>query len=225
MRKPKDESITYVDHAAASLYSKKQLSSIFNSLNSSVYGNPHSRHLPSEIVTQSIDAARNRIFEHFNTSSEDYDLIFTSGATDAIKIIANCFCWRLNDSNNIRNQQEPEEENRGVFVYTQENHTSVLGIREAASKNGADIYSLLSSKAYEIFKESKGSNFYTGVLNETNSEPSNIGLFAFSGQCNFSGEKYPLKWIENVHSGLLGQICEENPMNDSNKIEGMFCRN
>lgn len=35
----------------------------------------------------------NRILKHFNTNSEKFSVIFTSGATEALKIVAEYFAW------------------------------------------------------------------------------------------------------------------------------------
>ena len=36
---------------------------------------------------------RNRILKFFNTSSEDYVVVFTSGATQALHIVGEIFPW------------------------------------------------------------------------------------------------------------------------------------
>jgi len=38
-----------------------------------------------------------RILEHFNTGPEKYSLVFTSGATGALKTVAECFAWHDED--------------------------------------------------------------------------------------------------------------------------------
>jgi molybdenum cofactor sulfurtransferase len=61
------------------------------------------------------------VLEYFNASPEDYSCLFTSGATAALKLVGETFPW-TQDSN---------------FLYTMENHNSVLGIREYALAQGA----------------------------------------------------------------------------------------
>jgi len=39
-----------------------------------------------------------RILEHFNTGPEKYSVVFTSGATGALKIVAECFAWEDEES-------------------------------------------------------------------------------------------------------------------------------
>lgn len=74
------------------------------------------------LYVQSICIAHwSQVLEYFNASPEDYSCIFTSGATAALKLVGETFPW-TNDSN---------------FLYTMENHNSVLGIREYALGQGA----------------------------------------------------------------------------------------
>lgn len=73
-------------------------------------------------MSQSICIAHwSQVLEYFNASPEDYSCIFTSGATAALKLVGETFPW-TQDSN---------------FLYTMENHNSVLGIREYALGLGA----------------------------------------------------------------------------------------
>lgn len=39
-----------------------------------------------------------RILEHFNTGPEKYSVVFTSGATGALKTVAECFAWDDEDN-------------------------------------------------------------------------------------------------------------------------------
>lgn len=83
---------------------------IYTNLTSSIYGNPHT----SKATDDLIDQVRYKILNHFNTTTDDYSVVFTSGATAALKLVAETF--NFNDS--------------ASFVYLRDNHTSVLGMRE-----------------------------------------------------------------------------------------------
>lgn len=41
-------------------------------------------------------------------------------------------------------------------------------------------------------------------------------LFAYSGQCNFSGSKAPLEWIREVQEGALDGLLTTKPINEEN---------
>jgi molybdenum cofactor sulfurtransferase len=58
-----------------------------------------------------------QVLKYFNASPRDYKCIFTSGATAALKLVGECFPWSR----------------ESCYMYTMENHNSVLGIREYPS--------------------------------------------------------------------------------------------
>ncbi|KAG7172880.1 Molybdenum cofactor sulfurase-like, partial [Homarus americanus] len=271
----------YLDHAAATLYSDSQIKDTLSELQSSLLGNPHSRHFPSDTSTQLIESVRQRILEHFNTTAVEYDVIFTSGATEALKIVAENFQWNgsskafhgpdndivpKNNSEEQVHQKHPEvedcstdsstgssekqviEASPGAFVYVRENHTSVLGMRGLAHQAGAEVYCLPYKEALEIFQKAPytylvGDNidsFIDGNGRKESTEPPeeneqlktrNIDrmneesfsnrrncLFTYSGQCNFSGAKGPLEWIEQVQNGALNDFLKKSPINDQNSL-------
>lgn len=59
-----------------------------------------------------------QVLDYCKASPKDYKCIFTSGATAALKLVGEAFPWSHQSS----------------FVYTTENHNSVLGIREYPSE-------------------------------------------------------------------------------------------
>jgi molybdenum cofactor sulfurtransferase len=116
-----DKGVVYLDHAGSTLYSELQMEYIFKDFTSNVFGNPHSQSDISSATSDLIADARHQVLEYFNASPEDYSCLFTSGATAALKLVGETFPW-TQDSN---------------FLYTMENHNSVLGIREYALAQGA----------------------------------------------------------------------------------------
>lgn len=118
-----------------------------------------------------------RILDFFNTTPEEYSLIFTSNATAALKIVAETFDYKGN----------------GTLMYLEDNHTSVIGMREYAPN-------------YEVLPH----NTAFEILNKPSSEQEETfntnSLFVYPAQCNFAGTKYPLSWIKNVQNGTLNQI-------------------
>ncbi|KAI4457555.1 molybdopterin cofactor sulfurase mosc [Holotrichia oblita] len=81
--------ICYLEHAGATLYSEKQMSEIFRDLSSNIYANPHAKSTTSKLTEDSIDQIRFQILNHFNTNSDEYSVIFTNGATGALKVVWN----------------------------------------------------------------------------------------------------------------------------------------
>ena len=100
----------YLDNAGAALYGREQLKAVFDDLSSNIYSNPHS----CAKTKAEVDRARDTVLEHFGTSPEEYSVIFTSGATGAIRLIG-----------------ETSMVGRSL-VYVDECHTSVVGLRELA---------------------------------------------------------------------------------------------
>lgn len=64
-----------------------------------------------------------------NAPASEYEVVFTSGASAALNMIAECFPW----SSDSR------------FAYTMENHTSVLGMRGPALAAGANACAVEAS--------------------------------------------------------------------------------
>ncbi|XP_050504607.1 molybdenum cofactor sulfurase 3 isoform X2 [Diabrotica virgifera virgifera] len=169
--------ICYLDHAGAGLYSEKQLQLVFNDVCNNIYANPHSLHLSSKLTEDNIDIIRFRILQHFNTTDEEYTLIFTSGATQSLKIVGESFNYGL--------------EGKGCFTYLENNHTSVLGMRSYAKS----IREIKTEDAFRIFAQSTTNSKVE--CTEFNN------LFIYPAECNFSGTKYPLEWIEKIQKGAL----------------------
>ncbi|CRK87434.1 CLUMA_CG001235, isoform A [Clunio marinus] len=97
-------------HAGTALYGENQIKEITEKLTSNFYCNPHTSRTTENII----DQVRYRILKHFNAAFEDYSVIFTSGATGALKLVGETFQFTENDS----------------FYYLTDSHTSVLGMRE-----------------------------------------------------------------------------------------------
>ncbi|KAJ6623591.1 Molybdenum cofactor sulfurase 3 [Pseudolycoriella hygida] len=170
----------YLDHAGSTLYSEKQISDVFENLSSNLYCNPHT----SKSTEDLIDQVRFRILSFFNTTSDEYSVIFTSGATQSLKIVAETFDFRdgCTDEN-------------GMFCYLQENHTSVLGMREMVTTENIEVITKSNLMEYAASCHSNDEP----TLKQTNS------LFVYPAQCNFSGFKYPLDLINKIQrNGMQG---------------------
>jgi len=81
-----------------------------------------------------------------------------------------------------------------TFAYTQDNHTSVLGMRELMPM--ANPLCLTRNEAHEALDKMPSADSF-------HSTSSRNSLFAYPAQSNFSGTKYPLKWIETCRNGAL----------------------
>ncbi|XP_069814348.1 molybdenum cofactor sulfurase isoform X1 [Dendropsophus ebraccatus] len=177
--------ITYLDHIGATLFPESLLHAFMADLSENVYGNPHSSHLSSRLTHDTIEHVRYRILQHFNTSSEDYTVVFTSGSTAALKLVAENFPWTPRSSSNAGSH----------FCYLTDNHTSVVGIR--------GMMKMLSVPSVPVAPEDL-------IKSESQTfEPQNdntFHLFCYPALSNFSGTKYPLSWIKKIQSGKMFPI-------------------
>ncbi|OCT74365.1 molybdenum cofactor sulfurase [Xenopus laevis] len=178
--------MTYLDNAGAALFPQSLLDGYMKDLSENVYGNPHSHCISSRLTYETVENTRYRILQHFNTTAEDYTVIFTSGSTAAIKLVAEIFPWTPNCLNNLGSQ----------FCYLTDNHTSVIGIRGITKIFNVPSVpvkpeDMLQSKKLESDCHQQGEYCKTPHL------------FCYPAQSNFSGTKYPLAWIEKLKCGKL----------------------
>lgn len=187
----------YLDHAGAALHPDPLLASYLKDLNTHLYSNPHSGSPSSQSTQDIVDKVRLSILEHFNTNIEEYSVVFTSGATAAMKLLAESFQF---DTAEVEIGSERDSSTTsmkpgiGGFYFLNDNHTSVLGMREIARGKGASVHFLNESDFGKTFQDS------VGPVDIERSSGNN--LFAFPAQSNFCGRRYSLEWIEMIHAHL-----------------------
>ena len=186
-------------------------------LTSNLYSNPHSSSPSSMHTTALIDSTRELVLQHFNINSEHYDIIFTSGCTDALRLLSHAFPWQCDPG--CSHHAQPSGGGSCVsggescvgggattlsslFCYLDDNHTSVVGMREVAHTHGARTICISTS------------DLARSNLPPADAIPSNQPclqshglnlqhLFAYPAQSNFSGHKYPLSWCADIPSRKL----------------------
>lgn len=168
----------YLDHAGATLYAESQIRAVHDLLTANMFGNPHTSHQTGQLM----DEVRRRVLRFFNTDSSEYSLIFTSGATASLKMVAENFTFRAADS---------AEGDEGAFVYLRDNHTSVLGMRAIVG----------TSRIHPLERE----DFVRHMKVSARSSQRKPSLVVFPAQNNFNAAKYPLELIEEIReNGLVG---------------------
>ncbi|XP_062319922.1 molybdenum cofactor sulfurase [Osmerus eperlanus] len=178
--------ITYLDHAAATLYPESLVRNFCQDISTNVYGNPHSQNPSSRLTYDTVERVRDRVLQHFNTTSEEYSVIFTSGCTAALKLVAESFPWR--------SPTATEAGGRSQFCYLTDNHTSVVGIRAVTSALGVVT---LPVSPQEVETRAKD-----GPQNKGNGCQT-PHLFCYPAQSNFSGRKYPLSYLKGIKAREL----------------------
>ncbi|KAG9439484.1 hypothetical protein H6P81_019649 [Aristolochia fimbriata] len=202
------DGLVYLDHAGATLYSESQMESIFRDFTNNVYANPHSQSDTSAATTDIIRAARQQVLDYCNAHSDAYKCIFTSGATAALKMVGDAFPWSK----------------ESCYMYTVENHNSVLGIREYALNHEAAALAVdieeavetggsdnrLNQTSVNMIQHPVQRRVFPGQVPNSTQSGTVYNLFAFPSECNFSGTKFDLNLV-NVIKKYPGRVLGNSP--------------
>lgn len=176
----------HLDHAASTLIAQSIRTSVMQNWMQHSYANPRmiliiliflkdSQSNCALLTSKKIADTRQFVLkELFHTNAAQYDIIFTSNATHAMKMVGEMFTFT----------------EQSTFCYLAQSHNSLLGIREYAVYRGAKFLCLQEDQIIQ------GSC--------CTSSDASCNLFAYSPECNFSGSKFPLEWIKQVQNGKLG---------------------
>lgn len=162
----------YLDYTGSGLYGASQVQWHRDWLAERVLGNPHSENPASLASTGEVERVRDRVFRFFGADPEEYDLVFTSNASAAIKLVGEAFPFR------------PDSR----FVMAVDNHNSIGGIREYARRAGADVTLLPLDESLRLDDP-------LGHMGEAGAGPSLLG---YPAQSNFSGVKHPLSLVREA---------------------------
>lgn len=172
----------YLDHAGTTLYPKSLVDRFANEMTASLLGNPHSASPSSQSSTLRIEDARLRALQFFHAHPDEFDLIFVANTTAGIKLVVEAL------------RAHPEGFD---FVYHQSSHTSLVGVREEARNS----FCIDDGQVREWLCGNDA--LVAGSM------PSSTMLFAYPGQSNMDGRRYPLAWSDHVrdHAKLRGLSC------------------
>lgn len=156
--------------------------------------NPHT----DKYTRDCIEHIRSLTLNHFNTDSSSYDVIFTSGTTQSLKLVVESFRFSETQDKNAK---------EGSFVYLNENHTSVLGLREIAADKNADIIHISHNDFLDAVRDQ------TNMFSSSNLQDQSINnsLFVYPAESNFNGFKYPIDCMGNIRNGCLNSIIDGHP--------------
>lgn len=199
----------YLDHAGATLCSASQVRGHADAILANTLGNPHSRNAAGQRTAQVVRRARELVLRHLQASEHDYAVVFTSGCTGAVQMLAQHFRWTPGKS---------------VLGYSLCNHNSVLGMRQTAMQHScpfvcvspdvtADLLQRYGGAEAEVEEDDEISGTGGGDDEEESLDTPRTGgwesnksdvdassldnhkahhhdtpahLFAFSAECNFS---------------------------------------
>src|SRR5437763_3141592 len=168
----------YLDYTGGGLYADCQIRDHMELLRRNVFGNPHSLNPTSRVMTELCDQARASVLKFFKASPDEYTVIFTSNASNALKLVGEAYPFTSD----------------GQFLLLFDNHNSVNGIREFARAKGATITYLPVIPPELRVEDSHLLSFLESR------EDAGHNLFAYPAQSNFTGVQHPLEWIEEAHA-------------------------
>lgn len=117
--------LVYLDNAATSQTPQQVIDAIvdyYSNYNANIHRGVHSL---SQEATDAYEAARRKIQQHFNAKSSR-EIIFTSGTTDSINLVANGFASILNKDDEI-------------IVSAMEHHSNIVPWQMLCEKTGARL--------------------------------------------------------------------------------------
>lgn len=167
---------TYLDYTGSGLYRTSQIDTIMNTYKTNLFANPHSDSPASSFTTDIVEEVRDEILKFVGASASEYSVIFTASATSSLKLLGESFPWS----------------NESLYLYTRDNHNSVLGVRRWAKHFSASFQTVDPSDL-----EGPGK-----PLSSSTEGPYN--LFAFPAEENFAGKKYDLSWIQKFRTTDFG---------------------
>lgn len=161
----------YADWTGAALPPASLITTHTGYLMNNILGNPHSHHAPSARAMEDVMTTRAAILRFFNASPDEYEVIFTSGATQAIQHLQHYMF------------------NGGELLLTAANHNSVNGLREMAKCAGAVVRYAPIDQNLEIKQED-----LTRMLSHPRSNHNR--LFCYPAKSNYGGTVHPLDWVK-----------------------------
>ncbi|KAB8298978.1 hypothetical protein EYC80_001118 [Monilinia laxa] len=171
---------TYLDHAGTTVYAKSLIDKFSGEMVGNLYGNPHSASAPAQLSGIIVDSVREQALRFLGADPAHFDLVFTSNATAAIKLVAESF-----------RDLALESSTSGSFWYGyhKDAHTSLVGPREHTH---GQHHCFTSDQEVE--------DWLLGyrALPGRREDDETPGIFAFPGQSNMTGRRLPLSWSKKL---------------------------
>jgi selenocysteine lyase/cysteine desulfurase len=187
----------YLDYTGAALAARSQLQAHAARIGAGCFGNPHSENPTSSASTRLVEAARAAVLRHFNTTPDDYAVVFTPNATGACRLVGEAYPFRR----------------RSRLVLTADNHNSVNGLREFARARGARVdYVPMTAPELRVSE----ADVLAALSRGHGSRP---GLFAYPAQSNFSGVQHPLGWVRRAQEAGYDVLLDAAAYVPANRLD------
>ena len=176
----------YLDYTGGGLYAASQVRRHQELLCDRVLGNPHSQNPASLASTDLANRAREAVRRFFNAPEDEFEIVFTANASGALKLVGEAYPFAPG----------------GVFLLSYDNHNSVNGIREFASRRGAMV-SYVPVCEGDLRLDDERLRVALRGIGRTGGSAGAAGasvahaakLLAYPAQSNFSGVQHPLEWV------------------------------
>ncbi len=207
----------FLDFAGTTLPTASQLEAIHLSSVNTILANPHSTGPAASKTKHCMEQAKKIILDHFHAhpgkfagmpslstaptdeSSKNldlhpgYEIVFTSGATEALRIVAEYFPWSSDVESGMCAVSQ-DSNKASTMLYSQNSHTSVLGMRGPALAKGAHFCCKTLEELERFFDLQ--SNTSTGRdCSRRNVDDVVHNLVVFPAECNFGGDRPNVKAI------------------------------
>jgi molybdenum cofactor sulfurtransferase len=161
----------YLDYTAGNLVPLSLVERHTALLRDHLLGNPHSTNPASTLTTTYVEQTRLSVLAFFNADPDEYIVIFTANATQALKLVGEGYPFDAS----------------GEYLLTFDNHNSVNGIREFSRVRGCPTtYVPIVLPDMRVDEAELASHL---------ERRGGHRLFAYPAQSNFSGVQHPLDWI------------------------------
>jgi selenocysteine lyase/cysteine desulfurase len=164
----------YLDFTGSALYPESLVAEHADMLRESILGNPHAESHASLASTALISEARAHVLRFFDADPAEYAVVFTGNASGAIAHVAAGFRFGADCG----------------LVLAADNHNSINGIREFATRAGAPVSYLPLDSELRL----------EAPVERLTQLARSGSLFAFPAQSNFSGVKHPLGLVRTAQS-------------------------
>jgi selenocysteine lyase/cysteine desulfurase len=187
----------YLDYTAGNLCPLSLVERHLALLKSDILGNPHSGNPTASRASEFIERARRAVLNFFNASADEWAVIFTGNATQALKLVGESYPFT------------PASE----FLLTFDNHNSVNGIREFARAKGAAVtyVPVVLPEMRVDAAELEGHLARAGAGGRR--------LFAYPAQSNFSGVQHPLEWIDRAKQNGWDVLLDAAAFTPTNRLD------
>lgn len=175
---------------------KKRILEFFSATPGQFGGPLSSRALPD---TTGISRKENQQYpQRQETFHPGYEIVFTSNATDALRIVAERFPWKTAKSTSCQCQCQQAS----TLVYPQDSHTSVVGMRGPVLQKGGRLICRPATDLLLDMDKPQGVRTWSSLPSEglRESHPCNCcknevtnHLLVLAAECNFSGDRKNVK--------------------------------